>query len=88
VKRASGFAGAAAEDEPTERETEAERADRERSDRDDLAPHRHLLPAADRLPLLLGQLLPAALLAKRSAGLQAQVEVVEDLGAVRHVTSV
>ena len=83
-----GLAGAAPEDEPTEGEAEAERADREGADRDALPPHRHLLPAADRLALLLGQLLAATLLAQRSAGLQAEVEVVEDLGAVRHVTSV
>ena len=39
-------------------EAEAERADREGADRDALAPHRHLLPATDRLALLVGQLLP------------------------------
>ena len=34
------------------------------------------------------QLLAAALLAQRAAGLEAEVEVVEDLRAVGHVTSV
>ena len=82
------LACAAAEDEAADGEAETEGADREGADRDALAPHRHLLPAADRLALLLGQLLAATLLAQRAAGLEAEVQVVEDLGAVRHVTSV
>ena len=85
---AAGLAGAAAEDQAAEGEAEAERADREGADRDALAPHRHLLPATDRVALLVGQLLPAPLLAPRAACLQAEVEVVEDLGAVGHAPSV
>ena len=79
---------AAAEDEAAEGEAQAERAEREGADGDALAPHRHLLPAADRLPLLLGQLLPAPLLAQRAACLETEIEVVEDLGAVGHASSV
>src|SRR5262245_28859668 len=83
----SGFAPAA-EHEAAEGEAEPERADRERTDSDGLSPHRHLPPAPDRLALLLGQLLSTALLPQCAARLQAEVEVVEDLGAVGHGTSV
>ena len=86
--RSSGFASPAAEDEAAEGEAEPERADGEGADRDALAPHRHLLSAADRLALLLGQLLPAPLLAQRAARLEAEIEVVEDLGTVGHAASV
>src|SRR4029079_4207794 len=79
-----GLAGAAHEDEAAEGEAEPERADGEGADRDALAPHRHLLPAADRLALLLGQLLPAPLLAQRAAGLESDIEVVDGLGSVVH----
>ena len=83
-----GLAGAAAEHEAAEGEAKAEGADRERADRDALPPHRHLLPAPDCLALLLGQLLPTPLLAQGATCLEAQVEVIEDLGAVGHATSV
>ena len=54
-----------------------------------LAPHREPLPAAERGRLLLGQLLAAPLLAHRAAGLEAEVEVVEDLGGLfGHASSV
>ena len=71
---------AAAEDEAAEREAEPEGAERERADRDRLAPDREPLPVPERGLLLLGQLLPAPLLPQGAAGLEAQVEVVEDLG--------
>src|SRR6185437_16678833 len=55
------------------------------ADRDRLARGRETVPAAECLVLLLGQLLPASLLAQRSAGPQPEIEVVEDLrGVVSH----
>ena len=56
----------------------------ERPDGDRLPPHGEPLPATERLALLLGQLLPTPLLAQGSSGVQPEVEVVEDLGAVGH----
>ena len=69
----------AAEDQAAEGEAEPERADGEAADRDALPPCGKPLPAAERLLLLLGQRLAAALLAQRAAGPEAEVEVVEDL---------
>ena len=74
----------AAEHEAAEREPEPEGAEREGSHRDRLAPQRQAAPVADRRGLLLGQLLPTPLLAPGAAGLEAEVEIVEDLGAVGH----
>jgi hypothetical protein len=82
------LARAAAEDEAAEREAKAEGADREGADGNALPPHRHLLPAPDCLALLLGQLLPTPLLAQGATCLEAEIEVVEDLGTVGHATSV
>ena len=46
----------------------------------DLARGREALPAAERLLLLVRELLAAPLLAQRAARPEAEVEVVEDLG--------
>ena len=80
-ERALGLAPAA-EDEAAERESQAERADREGADRSGLASGREPLPAAERLLLLVRELLAAALLAQRAARSQAEVEVVEDLRGI------
>src|SRR5438034_1748906 len=69
----------AAEDQPAEREAEAEGADRERPDRDPLAPRGQPLPVPERLLLLARQRLAAPLLAQRAARPQTEIEVVEDL---------
>src|SRR6476646_6963570 len=74
----SGFAPAA-ENETAEREAEPECADCETADRDALAPRREALPAPEHLALLVGQRLPATLLAQGPARPQPQVQVVEDL---------
>ncbi len=84
----SGLSSLPSEDETTEGEPEPERPDREGADGDDLAPHGHLLPAADGLLLGLGELFAATLLAAGSPGLETEVEVVEDLGAFGHAPSV
>jgi AI-2E family transporter len=75
----SGLAPAS-EDEPTERETEPEGADGEGADRSCFPGGRKALPAAQRLPFLVCQLLAAPLLAQGLAGPQAEVDVIEDLG--------
>jgi hypothetical protein len=72
----------AAEDEAAEGEAEPERPDREAADGDGLAPRGEALPAAERLLLLGGQRFAPPLLAERTAGPQAEVEVVEDLGGL------
>src|SRR5919197_6526366 len=75
----------AAEDEAAERETEPERPDGEAADRKRFPPFGKALPAPERLPLLRGQRLAAALLTDRAAGAQSKVEIVEDLsGLVGH----
>ena len=55
--------------------------DGEGSDRRDLARGGETLPAAERLALLVGQLLSASLLAEGAARADPEVEVVEDLGS-------
>src|SRR5262245_8814079 len=75
-------AAPAAEHQPAEREAETERAEREGAHGDRLSPRGQTLPAPDCLLLLRGQGLAAPLLAQRSPGTEAEVEVVEDLGAL------
>ena len=77
----TGLAGLApaAEHEAAEGEAEPEGAGGEAADRDALAPRREALPAAERLRLLGGERLAAALLAQRAAGPNAEIEIVEDL---------
>ena len=79
IARRSGARAAATENEAAERETEPERADRKSADRERLAPEREPLPVAECGLLLLGELLPPALLAQGTPGLKAEVDVVEDL---------
>ena len=79
----------ATEDEAAQSEAQAEGAEAEGADRERLADWRKPLPAAEDLLLLGGQGLAATLLPQRSAGPQAEVEVVEDLGRfVSHEFSV
>src|SRR4051812_18906465 len=73
---------AATEDEAAEGETEPESADGESPDRDHLAPDGKPLPASERRCFLLGQLLAAALFSQGTAGLEAEVQIVEDLWAL------
>src|SRR5436190_20548074 len=76
-----------AEHEPAQSEPESERPDAERPYRQRLAPRGKALPTPKRLALLLGQGLAPALLADGASGAQAEIEIVEDLGAgVRHVS--
>jgi hypothetical protein len=70
----------AAEDQPAQSEAETERSDRERADRDGLAPRREALPPPDRLLFFGRQRFAATLLAHGAASSQTEVEVVEDLG--------
>jgi hypothetical protein len=69
----------AAENEATEGEAKPKCAKREGADRDSFAPDREPLPVTECRRLLLGQLLPAPLLAHRTSGLEPQIEVVENL---------
>jgi hypothetical protein len=79
----------AAEDETAECETEPEGAHREGADGDHLAPDGKPLPVTERRCFLVGQFLAAPLLAQGTAGLEPEVEVVEDLrGLFRHAPSV
>jgi hypothetical protein len=79
----------AAEDEAAERETEPEGAHREGTDGDHLAPDGQPLPVTECRCFLIGQLLPAPLLAQSTPGLEPQVEVVKDLRTLfRHAPSV
>jgi hypothetical protein len=74
----------AAEYQAAERETEAERPDREASDRDRLPPGRQALPAAESLFFLGRERLTATLLTSGSAGAEPQIHVVENLGGLVH----
>jgi len=79
----------AAEDEPANCEPEAERAERERPDRDELPPERQTLPPADRLFFLDRERFSAALFACSSAGSKTEIDVVEQLWRlIRHDASV
>ena len=80
-QRALGLAPAS-EDQPAEREAEAERPEGEAADRERLPDRRKTLPAAERLSLFARQRLAAALLANRAARSKAEVEIVEDLGGL------
>jgi hypothetical protein len=70
----------ATEDEAADGEAEAERAEREGPERDDLASATEPLPASERFLFLARKRLAAPLLAQSAARSQPEIEVVEDLG--------
>src|SRR4051812_9181049 len=75
----------ATEDQAAEGEAEPEGAESEAADGERFPPGGQALPAAEGLPLFLGQGLAAPLLAHCTTCAEAQVEIVEDLGGlVRH----
>lgn len=78
-----------AEDQAADREPETERSERERSHSYEPPPQRQSLPVADRFLFLRRERLAAPLLAHRTAGPEAEVDVVKELRRlVRHDASV